>query len=573
MFLHDVFISHSSIDDPTEFVTALRRFGLRIWYDRYEPMDDANWSSRVYIALRNSRSLLVFAGAGPLEEHAWVRFEVATADVAAKKANVERVFVAVGNMGARIPSWLINRPVIFQLDSSNSEDDSIKNCADKLRELNRVQFETLAPPLAELRERASSISPPSLAEFERAKMEPAYLERLRMYTDFAFLSTLKGNFAGHDDRAEITQAFYELCMMSSPFVSGSIESVEDANDAAVGVLVNDLALLAASSDLNDDTRGSPYVVLERLAKCGVVAAIEILKRCLRWEWSSTLVRDISSTLSNHLRYCGRDEAVLTIMKGDDTNDWQLKFLNKGDETVALRFHARRLMPGSVARLPPYKRFHELHARLALVVEKSSIADLELLLREAKDIVGISSAYGDSHIVIEQNLSPDTLSFLPKFVSTCVELWPRDGYIRLWRLDFCSHVIAPLTSLHHASESQSGASAAINAFITALETSLLHDENVLKNTARTRVTNPEVRWAHEELRIRKRSIHFLRKGAAVKRDGDSFEIEIYPKQHILQLMKWRHESRKRHALAELGEIEITNSDARNIILAWKNIPTN
>jgi TIR domain len=140
-FYYDVFISHSSIDDPTEFVTALRRFGLRIWYDRYEPMDDANWLSRVYIALRNSRSLLVFAGAGPLEEHAWVRFEVATADMAAKKANVERVFVAVGNMGARIPSWLINRPAIFQLDSSNSEDDSIKNCADKLRELNRVQFD------------------------------------------------------------------------------------------------------------------------------------------------------------------------------------------------------------------------------------------------------------------------------------------------------------------------------------------------------------------------------------------------------------------------------------------------
>ncbi|HEX4497655.1 MAG TPA: toll/interleukin-1 receptor domain-containing protein [Thermoanaerobaculia bacterium] len=76
----DVFVSYASSDKPwaTEFVSALKEAGVKIWFDKFDLVPGEPWQERIGEALRASRTLVVVLSPHSAESP-WTFFELGAA--------------------------------------------------------------------------------------------------------------------------------------------------------------------------------------------------------------------------------------------------------------------------------------------------------------------------------------------------------------------------------------------------------------------------------------------------------------------------------------------------------------
>jgi hypothetical protein len=584
-FLYDVFISHANGDESEELAEALRRHGLRVWYDKYQNFEDIRWSTRIVWGLRATRSVICFVGSKSLEEHSWVRTEICASLTVGEAAGLQRVFLALMATDLLVPTWLADVPVVLRYKPGMLSDNVVQPIAKQLRSLNRVTIETSSPPLDSLMKRAHTIRSARQRNRPKADKGAATLEALKECVALAFEIVAKATSPEQVDAGLITRALYNVRLASDVLRSRPGSSVSDTDEAAVRILANDLGLLASLPLTSNDTRGFAYVALERLADVGVVRACEVLRFCLRWEWSQDLVRLTANMLARHPAYFQRDEAVLVILKSEIYNDsLAVNLLEKtGDNVVLLRRYARRLTAQEISKLALPKRTVELTRQMALAVHHSNPTEVELVIRDAIPLSGITRAWSN-YISIDPNASSEVSAILSALVLQCALSWQRvpEHLVRLWFLQFETLVIGPLQALDYVFGSRCRASEAMSAYIYDLEVPIIEHEGLLSCAPEAARRHPTVQLALGELGIRRRTIAALRKGPTIKRNGDELDVRIYGEDVSIAFDEWNE---TRNWLEVCEDSFDTNAEnkwseedervlniGRRVFAFWRDVPS-
>ncbi len=537
-FYYDVFISHANNDESSELVEALERCGLRVWYDKHQDMDDAMWSTRIVWGLRNTCSILCFLGSQPLEKHIWVKAEINAGRTAEEAAGCQRVFVTHAGSEQEVPSWLADVQIYLRYKVGALQKTAVQKFAARLRNLNRVAVDTSSPPHQVLAQRARAIK--ILYEdkiFAWQKLDSAIksgdiVEILQAYTEGALEVIGQASVLEEVDVSAMTYKFYQLSMRSSSLSQEAELPLAGADGTTARLLADDLGLLASlpTSTLTVDSRGAAYIVLERLAEAGVERAFDVLRSCLRWEWSDTLVEGVSNFLGKHPEYQRRDEAALILLKSDiRSNTWPIDLLGDGDEVIRLRYHARRSAAREISALAPLKRSHELTSQMDYAIEALSVARVELVFSAAIQASGIANSWSN-YFWMNPEAQIDAAAILPALVSKCAREWPANHRIRLWHIPFEGTVVGPLEALHHTHGDACRASDAITDFISALEAPIAEHEVLLTNIPESACKYHCVRLALKEIQVRRSTIQALRSRATITRDGDQLDIKVYPDDH-------------------------------------------
>jgi hypothetical protein len=390
-FHYDVFISHAKGDESAELAEALTRHGLRVWYDKYQDMNDAQYSTRIVWGLRGSRSLLCAIGSPSIERHTWIRGEVSAAQVAAHAAGVGRVFLALMNPEHTVPAWLSDYPIVLRYKAGTLTDDVLQPLVSLFRQLNHVTIKTIPLPLSQLLQRAKAVR--ASRRHPLPHVNDTAFERVQELTARALEIVGEAEAPEKINVMMLGDVFFRVRSATDRLQPSPERGMIDVDERAMCRLVDDLYLLLSLPGIHNDTRGALYLALQQIAGVGVVHAFKALRECLHWEFGSwPMVSMIADFLAKYPQHRGRDEAVLTLLKSEFIHDpWPLSLLQEGDEAVLVKYHSRELTAPELGKhlaLEPSKRPEELMDQIKVAVATKNVLLAEVVMRNASSLSGI-----------------------------------------------------------------------------------------------------------------------------------------------------------------------------------------
>ena len=574
-FFYDVFVSHASGDRSEDLVNALRAHDVRVWYDKTQAMDDRLWATRIIWGLTRSRSVLVTVSGVPLLDHKWVRTEALAARAPSLATGIPRLFVAQISQSV-IPEWLQACEVILSAPDGVLDPAEVSIAATRLRDLNHISVSTTPPPWPRLLAHPARCAGPNTTTAIPEIDEHDVLGWLTawVWQIIRYVRAFGDKPAPHKAH---TLMYYHMRLESDKLWPPREKLAEATSDRAQR-LAEDLEMVASVPGLTTDTRYAAHLVLERLAHAGVIRAWQVLRACLSWEWDSTIVSEIVKSLKDSPESMGREDAILSILKGDlqDDKTWPLHFLDERADPVRLLHYVRTQTASEVRRLPKDKSAQELAARMAVAASEVSSSNVELVLREAIAASGLDSDGCGRFRVTGALLQAESAAMLVSLIFQCAREWPVERRVELWQLRFERLVAAPLRTLDHLLPNATDGVEALEAFVSCMETPLLECERLFHDNP-TLSDGTVGMLASVRLAQYRATVDALRQKANVVEEGDWIAVDVFGddfRRHADQLAEEAQhlEYRLEGELAKGGALVAASQPARLVLERWAHIPT-